>query len=166
MPDKDCPFCNIPDDRIVASNDLALAICDNFPVSPGHMLFIPRRHIASWFDATEEEQIAILRLINQLQTPRSKVQDRAVLHSSAEAERRRTNQTKPNSKVQDPAVVREGGQTKPPPSAYNIGINIGPAAGQTVMHLHVHLIPRYEGDADDPRGGVRWVLPGKAKYWE
>ena len=66
MPDKDCPFCNIPDDSIVASNDLALAICDNFPVSPGHMLFIPRRHVASWFDATEEEQIAIMRLINEV----------------------------------------------------------------------------------------------------
>ncbi len=44
MPGKDCPFCNLSDDQIVASNDLALAICDNFPVSPGHMLFIPRRH--------------------------------------------------------------------------------------------------------------------------
>jgi diadenosine tetraphosphate (Ap4A) HIT family hydrolase len=52
------------------------------------------------------------------------------------------------------------------PSSYNIGINDGPAAGQTVPHLHMHLIPRYKGDLEDPRGGVRWIIPGKAKYWE
>ena len=51
------------------------------------------------------------------------------------------------------------------PDAYNIGINNGPAAGQTVAHLHIHLIPRHAGDSADPRGGVRWVLPEKAKYW-
>jgi diadenosine tetraphosphate (Ap4A) HIT family hydrolase len=51
------------------------------------------------------------------------------------------------------------------PDGYNICINDGPAAGQTVPHLHIHLIPRYAGDTPDPRGGVRWVLPAKAKYW-
>lgn len=51
------------------------------------------------------------------------------------------------------------------PDGYNIGINDGPAAGQTVPHLHIHLIPRYSGDQPDPRGGVRWVMPEKAKYW-
>lgn len=51
------------------------------------------------------------------------------------------------------------------PHGYNIGINDGAAAGQTVLHLHVHLIPRFEGDLPDPRGGVRWVIPDKAKYW-
>ena len=51
------------------------------------------------------------------------------------------------------------------PQGYNIGINDGAAAGQTVPHLHVHLIPRFEGDLSDPRGGVRWVVPAKAKYW-
>lgn len=51
------------------------------------------------------------------------------------------------------------------PDAYNIGINDGVAAGQTVPHMHIHLIPHYVGDRLDPRGGVRWVLPEKAKYW-
>lgn len=51
------------------------------------------------------------------------------------------------------------------PDGFNLGINDGAAAGQTVPHLHIHLIPRYEGDRDDPRGGVRWVLPDKAAYW-
>ncbi len=52
------------------------------------------------------------------------------------------------------------------PAAYNIGVNDGPAAGQTVPHLHVHLIPRYAGDDADPRGGVRRIFPKKAKYWK
>jgi diadenosine tetraphosphate (Ap4A) HIT family hydrolase len=52
------------------------------------------------------------------------------------------------------------------PDGYNIGINDGVAAGQTVMHLHVHVIPRYRGDLPDPRGGVRWVLRERANYWQ
>ena len=52
------------------------------------------------------------------------------------------------------------------PAAYNVGGNVGAAAGQTVGHVHVHVIPRYEGDVRDPRGGVRWVLPDRAAYWK
>ena len=51
------------------------------------------------------------------------------------------------------------------PDGYNIGINDGAEAGQTIPHLHIHLIPRYQGDCEDPRGGVRWIVPHKAKYW-
>ena len=51
------------------------------------------------------------------------------------------------------------------PNGYNLGINDGPAAGQTVGHLHIHVIPRYNGDCSDPRGGVRWIIPEKADYW-
>ena len=51
------------------------------------------------------------------------------------------------------------------PDAFNLGINDGPAAGQTIAHLHLHLIPRYEGDVTDPRGGVRWIIPERAAYW-
>jgi diadenosine tetraphosphate (Ap4A) HIT family hydrolase len=50
------------------------------------------------------------------------------------------------------------------PDGYNLGVNDGAAAGQTVMHLHVHLIPRYQGDAEDPRGGVRHCVPGRGYY--
>ena len=50
------------------------------------------------------------------------------------------------------------------PSGYNIGVNCGKSAGQTVMHCHIHIIPRYDGDVEDPRGGVRGVIPSKQKY--
>ncbi len=52
------------------------------------------------------------------------------------------------------------------PDGYNIGINDGEAAGQTIKHLHIHLIPMYKGDSPDPRGGIRWIFPEKAKCWE
>jgi diadenosine tetraphosphate (Ap4A) HIT family hydrolase len=51
------------------------------------------------------------------------------------------------------------------PDGYNIGINDGAAAGQTVMHVHMHVIPRYRGDRPDPRGGIRWIISEKADYW-
>jgi diadenosine tetraphosphate (Ap4A) HIT family hydrolase len=51
------------------------------------------------------------------------------------------------------------------PQGYNVGINVGRAGGQTVDHVHVHVVPRYAGDVNDPRGGIRWVIPAKALYW-
>ena len=122
-----CPFCTLPPDRIIDSNDLALVIRDGYPVSPGHTLVIPKRHIGSWFEITQAEQQALLDLLGKA---------KAIL------------------------------ETEFKPDGYNIGINDGPTAGQTVPHLHMHLIPRYKGDQEDPRGGVRWIIPEKAKYWE
>ena len=52
------------------------------------------------------------------------------------------------------------------PDGFTIGVNAGEAAGQTVAHAHVHVIPRFHGDVPDPRGGVRWVIPQRAAYWE
>lgn len=122
-----CPFC-IPDaSELVLANDHAIAFFDGFPVTPGHALIVPKRHICSFFEATKEEQAALFDLVSQM---------RELLL----AERR--------------------------PDGFNIGINDGAAAGQTVMHLHIHLIPRYAGDTEDPRGGVRWIMPAKAPYWK
>lgn len=121
-----CPFCTLPSDRVRWSDDLCVVIRDAFPVSPGHSLVIPRRHIGSFFELTAEERTSVLAALD---------------------------------------VAKQALDAEFAPAAYNIGINDGPAAGQTVPHLHVHLIPRYEGDMEDPRGGVRWVIPDKARYW-
>ena len=51
------------------------------------------------------------------------------------------------------------------PEGFNVGVNVGSAAGQTVGHAHVHVIPRHLGDVPDPRGGIRWVIPARAAYW-
>ena len=121
-----CPFCLPPTDRIVLDNEFGLVLRDGFPVSPGHTLIIPRRHVASFFEVTDAERADLMSLL---------------------------------------AAARDDLDREFRPAGYNIGINDGAAAGQTVPHLHIHLIPRYAGDRDDPRGGVRWVLPDKAAYW-
>jgi len=120
-----CFFCHLDD--IIVQDDLVITIRDAYPISQGHTLIIPKRHIASLFEATQEEQIALLQAL--------------------QAAKKDLNQ-------------------QYAPDGYNIGINDGIAAGQTVMHLHIHLIPRYYGDCPDPRGGVRWIFPQKAVYWK
>ncbi|WP_254899307.1 HIT family protein [Methylomagnum ishizawai] len=122
----ECPFCSLSPIRIIDSDPLALAIRDGFPISPGHTLILPRRHIGSFFEATDDEMTSLLGL---LKMARAKLQDEFK------------------------------------PDGFNIGINDGAAAGQTVPHLHIHLIPRYLRDCQDPRGGVRWIIPEKADYW-
>ena len=126
MSEVNCPFCMLPAERILILADEALVIRDAFPVSPGHTLVIPRRHIGSFFELSDAERTCVVELLAQA---------KAELDLSFQ------------------------------PDGFNIGINDGAAAGQTVQHLHLHLIPRYLGDVPDPRGGVRWVMPGKAKYW-
>lgn len=63
------------------------------------------------------------------------------------------------------ATVRRRLQLTHDARAVNIGVNDGGAAGQTVAHAHIHVIPRHPGDVPDPRGGIRWVLPDRARYW-
>jgi diadenosine tetraphosphate (Ap4A) HIT family hydrolase len=121
-----CPFCSLPAERFVRQSEHAVVIYDGFPVSPGHTLIIPKRHVASFFDITDVERADLMSLL---------------------------------------AAARDDLEREFRPAGYNVGINDGAAAGQTVPHLHIHLIPRYAGDREDPRGGVRWVLPDKAAYW-
>jgi diadenosine tetraphosphate (Ap4A) HIT family hydrolase len=122
----DCAFCSLPPERIWIQTEGTIAFRDAYPLSNGHTLVIPRRHVYSLFDLPEEEQ---QRRWCQV----------SVVHR----------------------LLREAFK----PSGFNVGLNDGQAAGQTVFHAHVHIIPRYSGDVTDPRGGVRWVIPTKARYW-
>lgn len=121
------PFLNIAPNDWIASNELAFAVFDGFPVTPGHALVVTRRLCPTWFDATQEEQAALMQLVNDVKA--------------------RLDET-----------------LSPTPDGYNVGFNCGEAAGQTVPHVHIHVIPRYTGDVPDPRGGVRYVIPDKANY--
>ena len=122
-----CPFCSFDRTKIRIENDLVFTIRDGFPLSPGHTLILPKRHVLSFFETTKNEQRALLGALHQ----------------------ERNELTGEFS-----------------PDGFTIGINDGPAAGQTVPHLHIHLIPRYKGDVADPRGGIRWAIPDKAVYWQ
>jgi len=123
----DCIFCGYIDLKgsIIAENELAFAIYDTFPVNEGHVLVMPKRHFKNFFDATEEEVLAIYGL----------------LHKAKE-------------------ILDE----KLKPDGYNVGINVDEAGGQTIFHLHVHLIPRYGGDVENPRGGVRNIKKALVHY--
>jgi diadenosine tetraphosphate (Ap4A) HIT family hydrolase len=118
--DEHCELC-IPAD-VVRESTLAYVRRDNHALSPGHVLVVPRRHVASFFDMTAEERSAVFALLDEAQ--------KAIQAAHA-------------------------------PDGYNIGVNVGKAGGQSRMHVHVHLIPRYAGDVADPRGGIRCVLAGK-----
>jgi diadenosine tetraphosphate (Ap4A) HIT family hydrolase/5-methylcytosine-specific restriction endonuclease McrA len=121
-----CLFCGLPPERIVIENRLALAVLDEYPVTTGHTLVIPKRHAPSYFDLGRPEVNACNLLLEEA---------RAAIERG------------------DAAV-----------NGFNIGVNAGKSAGQTVFHCHIHLIPRRDGDVSDPTGGVRHVLPGRGRY--
>ncbi len=107
---------------VLLGDELAYVRYDNNSLTPGHVLVVPRRHVANFFDMTADEKNAVLALLDRAQ-----------------------------------AVIAE----KHKPDGYNIGVNVGRAGGQSRMHVHVHLIPRYKGDVSDPRGGIRCVLAAR-----
>lgn len=123
---NDCFFCNcITNKDYALENEYAIARLDDYPVNDGHLEVIPKRHIKTWWETTQEEKNAIFDLLDQAKK-----------------------------------IVDE----KYHPNGYNIGMNLGEEAGQSIMHLHVHLIPRYKGDVENPRGGVRGIIPTKQNY--
>ncbi len=121
-----CPFCTLEGCNVTAETELTLTLRDNYPVSQGHTLIIPKRHVTSLFHLNQDEYLAVFKALH---------------------------------------LAKEQLAEQYEPDGYNIGINDGVAAGQTIMHLHLHLIPRYRGDCVDPRGGIRLLFPEKAPYW-
>jgi diadenosine tetraphosphate (Ap4A) HIT family hydrolase len=125
--ESECVFCAASvQERAVAENGSVIAIRDRFPVTPGHLLVLPRRHAADVFAMTVDERNHADELVRML---RNRIAD------------------------EDKRVL-----------GFNVGHNCGETAGQTVMHAHIHLIPRREGDVENPRGGVRGVVPEKRIY--
>lgn len=122
-----CPLCDlITNGRVSMENDLAFAILDNYPVSDGHTLVAPKRHIPDYFKMTEAERAAANDLL----------------------------------RIRRKQLLKSDNSIK----GFNIGSNCGEAAGQTIFHCHIHLIPRRVRDVPDPRGGVRGVIPDKMSY--
>lgn len=128
MAEPECLFCDFTNkdkNTVIEETDLVYARWDNFPASVGHAEVVPKRHVESYFDLTDEEVLPVFGLSKRVKQ-----------------------------------IIDE----KFSPNAYNIGVNDGEAAGRTVHHCHIHLIPRYIGDVENPRGGVRHIIPGKGSY--
>ncbi len=125
MPQDDtiCLFCHIGKELILSENEFAYAIRDGFAVSEFHTLIIPKRHVSSYFELTDEELLACNRLLKESQRHIEEI---------------------------DTSV-----------DGFNIGVNVGSTAGQTIRHCHIHLIPRRMNDVPNPKGGVRHIIPGK-----
>ena len=122
-----CIFCEkLFRNEALIENDYAYAILDSYPVSKGHTLIIPKRHIADYFETFEKE--------------RNKTSDLLRIRRKELMEL-------------DPSI-----------KGFNVGVNSGECAGQTIDHCHIHLIPRRVGDTPNPRGGVRGVIPIKMDY--
>ena len=128
---KECPFCKIWESngshsfKVLVVGEHCVSILDQYPVSEGHCLIIPKRHVGSIVELDDMELKDLYTVLHQTKT--------LLIETYL-------------------------------PDGFNIGINEGEAAGQTVPHLHIHLIPRYEGDVVCPRGGVRGVIPSKKEY--
>ena len=121
-----CIFCSPNKEmELIAESASVYTIYDKYPVSKGHALIIPKRHVDNYFELSLREQTALFFVLNH---------------------------------------VKNYLQKRFNPGGFNVGINIGEKAGQTIPHVHIHLIPRYSGDMDDPEGGVRGVIPEKRKY--
>lgn len=116
----ECELCRR--ESIFLEGTLAYVRLEGNSLSKGHVVVVPHRHVANYFDMTAEEKIEMQSLLDQAQKKIAKAHN---------------------------------------PDGYNIGVNIGRAAGQNRMHVHMHLIPRYLGDVADPSGGVRCVLKSK-----
>ena len=121
-----CPFCSIAPERALLESDSIVAFLDAFPLTEGHTLVTPRKHVSSIYDLSPSEQCELREIVAKVRT---------LLMERFEVD------------------------------SLNIGVNDGLAAGQTVAHAHVHVIPRRTGDVPDPRGGIRWVVADKARYW-
>ena len=125
-PNNPCIFCKIRKEELQFENKLAYSSTDSYPVSEFHSLIVPKRHVKTYFELTNEEIQACNELIME---------------------------TKEKILKQDSSV-----------KGFNIGTNAGKVAGQSIMHCHIHLIPRREGDVENPQGGVRSVIPKKQHY--
>ena len=125
-PNNPCLFCNIKESGLAKENNLAYASYDSFPVSEGHCLIIPKRHVKDYFDLSNEEIIACNDLIKEIKNK----------------------------------IIKKDSSVK----GFNIGSNAGKISGQSILHCHIHLIPRRAGDVENPQGGVRSVIPSKQHY--
>jgi len=154
---KECLFCKIYEQKNDAlfENDRFFVILDKFPVNPGHMLIIPIKHIES-IDSLSDNDFFYLKKIIFKSKEFLKENNLKGLYENLSPINERS--------LSFIDYVLKSQYIHTTPDGYNFGLNEGKAAGQTIEHLHFHLIPRYFNDVTNPAGGIRYVIYDKANY--
>jgi histidine triad (HIT) family protein len=159
MDEKRCVFCDIFKERkgIILDSGHFFMQYDRYPVSPGHLEIVPKRHVESilnlqiyeWDSLRTILGLAVERIAR---TDLKQVYENFLKNPLNEASKKLCERALAHTNLNGP--FRD----------FNLGINDGRNAGRTVDHLHIHIIPRYEGDVPDPVGGVRHIIPGLGNY--
>lgn len=159
--EQDCYFCKVSSgqaDPFIFENRSFIGIFDTNPVNPGHALVIPRRHVLSIFDLNSTEQEDYF---DALAGVRQVIETTDMSNLYQQMLERDYLQDRPNDHIKTVLQLPSLGTQ---PNAYTIGNNDGREAGRSIDHLHVILLPRYKGDVENPKGGIRNVIPDRANY--
>ena len=154
-----CPFCKVSGEPAahLHSNDSFFSTYDRFPACPGHTLVVPRRHIPSFFELSAIEWTDLQEAISGAVKALEEADLRAAYQAMAEDPIGEKSERFCRAVLAHPNLDDR-------PDGYNIGINEGRAAGRTIDHMHVHILPRFEGDVSDHVGGIRHIITGKGNY--
>jgi diadenosine tetraphosphate (Ap4A) HIT family hydrolase len=155
---EDCLFCKpnkLTQKAVIEEFEDFKVILDPFPINFGHKIIVPQRHVEKIDDLDSEE---LMQLQNRISNGKKQADN------TEEIKDRYFEIMKTEKSERSEEMIKSVIGNEDAPEGFNIGINEGEAAGQTIDHLHIHVIPRYEGDVEDPKGGVRNVIPGKADY--
>ena len=159
--EQSCYFCRVSAGRadpFIFENRSFIGIFDTHPVNPGHALVIPRRHVVSIFDLNKNEQADYF---DALKGVKSVIESTDLQRLYQAMPQRDYLQDRPKDHIEAVLQLPFLGQK---PDAYTVGNNDGREAGRSIDHVHVILLPRYAGDVENPRGGIRNVIPDRAHY--
>lgn len=159
--EKNCYFCKVVNgeaDPFIFENRSFVSIFDTNPVNPGHALIMPKRHVASIFSLNETEQSDYFAAINGV---KQVVESTDMKSLYEEMLKRDYLKDRPTGHIETVLKLPFLGNL---PNAYTLGNNDGREAGRSIDHLHVIVLPRFKGDVENPSGGIRNVIPGRAQY--
>lgn len=154
---EDCFFCEYEVSESLYESEYFYVHLDEYPVNPGHLVIVPKRHVESIFDLNQAQWNALLEVIED---SKGLIVESNLKRIYMEV-KDKTSDSKKKNYCQD---VLNHGNIDDDPEGFNIGVNEGVVAGQTVEHVHIHVIPRYSDDMDNSVGGVRNIFPGKGDY--
>ena len=154
-----CFFCDEFRNRenVIYENGVFRARIDLFPVSPGHVEVLPKKHIISLLDLTKEDWVSLGTAITEAVHLVESISFRKIYTRLLE------NPINDSAAIHYRKMLNHPGINKKP-DGWNYGVNDGETAGRTIPHLHVHIIPRFEGDVENPKGGIRNIIPGMGNY--